>query len=118
MLRDEERFADDVAAALRAYADRIGRLLPISPRPPRFGWRTVGGLLCTRESRVPPRPEIHDGSAGAPRRLPDELATATVRSMALFRDRVTDQFDEAIETLRAHINRAALCQAGGEPGRP
>ena len=34
--------------------------------------------------------------------------------MALFRDRVTDQFDEAIETLRAHINRAAQCQAGRE----
>ena len=115
MLRDEERFADDVAAALRAYADRIGRLLLYLAEAAHASvGAPVGGLLCTRESRVPPRPEIHDGSAGAPRRLPDELATATVRSMALFRDRVTDQFDEAIETLRAHINRAALCQAGGE----
>jgi hypothetical protein len=56
---------------------------------------TAGGLFCTRESRVARRPELHDGSVGRPRRPPDELATATVRSMALFRDRVIDQFDES-----------------------
>jgi hypothetical protein len=115
MLRDEERLADDVAAALRAYADRIGRLLlDLAEAAHATVGAPAGGLLCTRESRVPPRPEIHHGSAGAPQRLPDELATATVRSMALFRDRVTNQFDDAIEALRAHINRAAQCRVRGE----
>jgi len=115
MLRDEERFDEDVAAALRDYADHIGRLLlGLAEAAHAAVGAPAGGLLCTRESRVPPRPEIHRGSAGAPQRLPDELATATVRSMALFRDRVTDQFDDAIEALRAHINRAVQCRVRGE----
>ena len=114
-LRGKERVADDVAAALRAYADRIGRLLlDLAEAAHATLGAPAGGLLCTRESRVPPRPEIHDVSVGGPRRLFDELPSATVRSMALFRDRVTDQFDEAFETLRAHINRAAQCRARGE----
>jgi hypothetical protein len=113
--RGQERLADDVAAALRAYADRIGRLLlDLAEAAHATVGAPAGGLLCTRELRVPPRSEIHGGPVGAPRRPRDALATATVRSMVLFRDRVTDQFDEAIETLRAHINRAAQCQARSE----
>jgi prefoldin subunit 5 len=34
--------------------------------------------------------------------------------MALFRDQVAGQFDDAVETLRAQINRVAQCQARGE----
>jgi len=114
-LLHEERFTEDVAAALRAFADRIGRLLlDLAEAAHAMVGAPAGGLLCTRESRVPPRLEPHHGSAGTPRRRPDELATAAARSIALFRDRVINQFDEAIETLRAQIKRAARCQARGE----
>jgi hypothetical protein len=109
--RVEERLGEDVAAELRSYADHIGRLLlDLAEAAHASVGASAGGLLCMRESRVPPRP----GAANAGRTLPDELAAGTTRSMAVFRDRVADQFDDAVETLRAQITRAEQCKARGE----
>jgi hypothetical protein len=114
-IRFRERFADAVTAAMRVYADRIGQLLlDVGEAAHAAVGAPSGGLLPTWESRVPPRPDLPQSWSDDAAELVDELSRSVGRSVDPFRERLTDQVEEAIETLRARIDRAARCHEPGE----
>lgn len=110
-IRRRARLADDVVAAMRGYADRIEQqLLDLYDAAHAAVGAPAGGLLPTRESHVPPCLDLPDD----PRCLSDELRAAIARLIDQFRDRLADQVEEAIETLRARVERAVRCRELGD----
>jgi hypothetical protein len=110
-IRRRARLADDIVAAMRAYADRIEQLLlDLGEAAHAAVGAPAGGLLPARVSHVPPRPDLQDDATW----LPDELRVAVSRLVDQFRDRLADQVEEAIETLRARVDRMVRCRALGE----
>ena len=111
----QARFTEDLLAAMRAYGLRVELLLlGLGEAAAGAVGAPSGGLLPTRESRVPPRPDLGHISVADAARLSDELSTVVSGSIARFRGRLSDQVEEAIETLRARIERALQCRALGE----
>jgi len=114
-LRHQERFVDDVMAAMRSHADRTERLLlELGEAAHAAVGAPAGGLLPTRESHVPPRPALDHIAVEDAARLADELSTAVRRSVDLFRDRLAGQVEEAIDTLGTRVEQARQCHALGE----
>ena len=113
-LRAQERLAEDLVAAMRRYADRIEQLLLDLGE---FACAAIGlpagGLLPTRQSHVPPRPDLHNVAGGEAAELLAELSLVAGRSLDVFRDRLTGQVEEAIETLEDRIDRAVHCHTLG-----
>ena len=116
MLRYEERFGQDMGAAMRSYAERIEQLLlELGGAAHAAVGAPAGGFLPARESRVPPHLDLGDVTVDDEARPPDELSRVAGRSIEPFRDRLARQVDNAIETLEARIERAGRFQAQGEP---
>ena len=110
-IRGRARLADDIVSAMRAYADRIEQLLlDLGEAAHAAVGAPAGGLLPTRVSHVPPRPDLQDDAT----RLPDELRVVVARLIDRFRERLAEQVEEAIETLRARVERTVRCRALGE----
>ena len=96
---------------MRAYPDRIEQLLlDLGEAAHAAVGAPAGGLLPARVSHVPPRPDLQDD----PTWLPDELRVAVSRLVDQFRDRLADQVEEAVETLRGRVDRTVRCRALGE----
>ena len=117
-IRYQERLVDDVVAAMRAHGDRIEQLLlELAEAAQSAVGARVGGLLPTRESHVPPRLDLDSISAADVAWGDDELSRAVGRSIDLFRDRLSGQVEDAIETLRTRIDSATQCHALGGHAR-
>jgi hypothetical protein len=112
MTRFEERFVDDVVAAMRAHGDRIEQLmLELGEAAECAVGTPAGGLLPTRASHVPPLPDLGYISVGDAARRTDEVSAAVGRSMDVFCDRLAGQIEDAIETLRTRVDSATQCHA-------
>jgi len=110
-IRRRARLVDEIVAAMRAYAERIEQLLlDLGEAAHAAVGAPAGGLLPARVSHVPPRPDLQDDPAW----LPDELRVAVSRLVDQFRDRLADQVEEAVETLRGRVDRTVRCRALGE----
>ena len=109
--RQRARLAEDIVAAMRAYAERIEQLLlDFGEAAYAAVGAPAGGLPPTRVSHVPPRPDVEDDAT----RLPDELRVAVARLIDQFHEPLVEQVEEAIETLRARVERVVRCRALGE----
>jgi hypothetical protein len=107
--------ADDVASVMRAYADRVERLLvDLCESTQRAVGAPTGGLLAPRDSRVSPRPDLHIVPVGHDEQLADQLSEVAGRAVDIFRDQLARQVEDAIESLENRIDRAVQCQAQGE----
>ena len=109
--RQRARLAEDIVAAMRAYADRIEQLLlDFGEAAHAAVGAPTGGLLPTRASHIPPRPDLEDDAT----RLPDERRVAVARLIDQFQQPLVEQVEEAIETLRTRVERVVRCRALGE----
>ena len=114
-IRYREQFSDDIVAVMRAHGNRIEQLLlELGEAAHAAVGAPSGGLLPTRASHIPPRPDLARLSAGDAEHLGDEASAEVMRSIDLFRDRLAGQIDEAIGTLRSRIDNAAQCHALGD----
>ena len=114
-IRYREQFTDDIVAVMRAHGNRIEQLLlELGEVAHAAVGAPAGGLLPTRASHIPPRPDLARISAGDAEHLADEASAEVMRSIDLFRDRLAGQIDEAIGTLRSRIDNAAQCRALGD----
>jgi hypothetical protein len=117
-IRRRARLAEDIVAAMRAYADRIEQLLlDFGEAAHAAVGAPAGGLLPTRVSHVPPRPDLEDPRPDLEddgTRLPNELRVAVARLIDQFQEPLVQQVEEAIETLRARVERVVRCRAVGE----
>jgi hypothetical protein len=114
-IRYQERFADDLVAAMRAHGNRIEQLLlELAEAADATVGAPAGGLLPTRESHVPPRADLGQISFADVASSSDEVSRAVGRSIDLFRDRLARQVEEAIETLRIRLDCAAQWRVLGD----
>jgi len=113
--RCRTRFAEDVLTAMRAYGERVELLLlELARAADGAVGAPAGGLLPTRESRVPPRSEFDHILVPDADQTSDEVSTIVSGSIARFCARLSDQVEVAIETLRRRLERALQCRALGE----
>jgi hypothetical protein len=111
----EDCFADDVASVMRAYGDRVERLLvDLCESTQRAVGVPTGGLLAPRDSRVSPHPDLHIVPVGHDEQLADQLSEVAGRAVDIFRDQLARQVEDAIESLENRIDRAVQCQTEGE----
>jgi hypothetical protein len=114
-IRRQQRFVDDVLSAMRTHRDRIERLLlELGEAAQAAVGVPAGGLLPTRESHVPPRPDLGEILVEDVAQRDEEISAAIGRSIDVFRDRLAGQVEEAIETLRARIDSAVQCHRLGD----
>lgn len=111
----EDRLADDVASVMRAYADRVERLLvDLCESTQKAVGAPAGGLVAPRDSRVSPRPDLDTVLVDHDEQLADELSEVVGRAVDIFRDQLAHQVGDAIESLEDRIDRVVRCQAEGE----
>jgi hypothetical protein len=111
----EDCLADDVASVMRAYADRVERLLvDLCESAQNSVGAPTGGLVAPRDSRLSPRPDLHVVPVGHDEQLADQLSEVDGRAVDIFRDQLSRQVEDAIESLEDRIDRAVQCQAQGE----
>jgi hypothetical protein len=114
-IRYREQFIDDIVAVMRAYGQRVEQLLlELGEAAQAAVGAPAGGLLPTRESHVPPRPDLGRVSEKDAEQRAEEVSRQVGRSMDLFGDRLAGQVEEAIGTLRTRIERAVQCHALGD----
>jgi len=114
-IRHREQFTDDIVAVMRAYGQRIEQLLlELGEAAQAAVGAPAGGLLPTRESHVPPRPDLDHISHGDAVQRAQQVSVEVGRSMVLFQDRLAGQVEEAIDTLLTRIDRAVQCHRRGD----
>ena len=115
MPHHDDYLADDAASVMRAYADRVDRLLvDLRESTQKAVGAPTGGLLAPRDSCVSPRPDPDIVPVGHDEQLADELSEVVGRAVDIFRDQLARQVEDAIESLEDRIDRAVACQSQGE----